>query len=104
MSIAVSERYRQWGKGLWDQGFAQLAGGFLDKLADYWRNRSIEATHFLATAWTQQGLQICKALGMMQVGTDRFGDAVYEVELAKVPTDKRGLLPVFARLLKLYRN
>jgi len=90
MSIAVSERHRQWGQGLWNQGYAQLIGGFLDKLIDYARHRAIRVTHLLATAWTDQGLQMCKSMGMAQVGNDKFGDAVYEVELSKVPADKKG--------------
>ena len=104
MSIAVSERYRQWGQGLWNQGYVQLIGGFLDKLTDYARHRSIRVTHLLATAWTDQGLQMCKSLGMTQVGSDSLGDAVYEVELGKVTVDKKRTLPALGRLLSVYHN
>jgi hypothetical protein len=104
MSIAVSEKHRQWGQGLWNQGYAQLIGGFLDKLVDYAKHRSIRATHLLATAWTAQGLQMCNSLGMIKVGNDRFGDAVYEVVLDKIPSDKKGLLPALRRLINAYRE
>jgi len=104
MSIAVAERYRQWGQGLWNQGYARLVSGFLDKLGYYAQHRSIRATHLLATAWTDPGRRMCKSLAMIEVGHDRFGDAVYEVELAKVPLDKKGLLPALRRLLRNYRD
>jgi GNAT superfamily N-acetyltransferase len=104
MSIAVAEQYRQWGQGLWNQGYVQLIGGFLDKLSDYAKHRSIRATHLLATAWTDQGLRMCKSLGMDQVGSDKFGDAVYELDLAKVPIGKKGMLPALGRLLSVYHN
>ena len=104
MSIAVSEQHRQWGQGLWNQGYVQLVGGFLDKLIDYAKHRSIRATHLLATAWTEQGLQMCKSLGMTKVGEDRFGDDIYEVVLANIPSDKKGLQPALRRLLDVYRN
>lgn len=104
MSIAVSEQYRQWGQGLWNQGYAQLIGGFLDKLVDYAKHRSIRATHLLATAWTDEGVRLCASLGMDQVGKDRFGDAIYEVELANAAADKKGLQPALQRLLTIYRG
>jgi GNAT superfamily N-acetyltransferase len=103
MSIAVSEQHRQWGQGLWGQGYVRLIGGFLDKLVDYGKHCSIRVTHLLATAWTEQGLRMCKSLGMSQVGSDRFGDAIYEVELAKIPPDRKGLLPALRRLMSVYR-
>lgn len=102
MSIAVSEQHRQWGQGLWNQGYAQLISGFLDKLIDYAQHRSIRATHLLATAWTPQGVQMCRSLGMTEVGNDRFGDAVYEVDLAKASPHNRGLLPALRQLLRVY--
>ena len=104
MSIAVAERYRQWGQGLWNQGYAQLVSGFLDKLVHYAKHRSIRATHFLATAWTDPGRQMCKSLAMVEIGHDRFGDEVYEVELAKVPPDKKGIMPALRHLLQTYRD
>lgn len=104
MSIAVSEQHRQWGQGLWNQAYAQLIGGFLDKLIGYAKHRSIRVTHLLATAWTDQGLHMCKSLGMAQVGSDKFGDAVYEVELARITAEKKGLVPALRRLLGVYRD
>jgi hypothetical protein len=104
MSIAVSEQYRQWGQGLWNQGYVQLVSGFLDKLIHYAKHRSIRVTNLLATAWTDQGLKMCKSLGMEHVGSDKFGDAVYEVEFAGVPADQKGILPALRRLLRVYRD
>jgi hypothetical protein len=103
MSIAVRE-HGQWGEGLWNRVYAHLVSGFLDKLSDYARHRSIKATHFLATAWTDQGLRMCESLDMKQVGQDQSGDAVFEVELAKVALDKKGLLPALRHLLKTYHD
>jgi len=104
MSIAVAEKHRHWDEGLWNFGYVQLISGFLDKLSDYAKRRSIRATHLLATAWTDQGVRMCKSLAMEQVGTDKFGDPIFEVELAKIPTDRKGILPAFRRLLRLYRE
>jgi len=102
MSIAVSEKYRRWDQGLWNLAYVQLISGFLDKLSDYAKHRSIRATHFLATAWTDQGLRMCKSLAMSQVGTDKFGDPIFEVELAKVSPNAKGILPALRRLLRIY--
>jgi pimeloyl-ACP methyl ester carboxylesterase len=104
MSIAVSEDHRQWGQGLWNLGYVQLIGGFLDKLINYRKHCSIRVTHLLATAWTDEGLQMCKSLGMTPVGNDKSGFAVYEVELAKLPADGKGLVPALRRLLRVYRD
>ncbi len=103
MSIAVSEQYRQWGQGLWSQGYAQLIGGFLDKLTDHARHGSIRVTHMFATAWTAEGVQMCRSLGMIEIGTDPFGDTIYEVELNKIPCDKK-VIPALRRLLNTYRR
>lgn len=104
MSIAVAEQYRQWGQGLWNQGYARLVSGFLDKLVYYAKHRSIRATHFVATAWTDPGRHMCESLAMEEVGHDRFGDAVYEVKLTNVSLDKKGLLPALRRLLRTYND
>lgn len=81
----------------------QLIGGFLDKLIDYAKYKSIFVTHLLATAWTDDGERICKSLGMKPVGKDSFGDRIYEVDLARV-TAVKGLLPALVRLLSVYKR
>jgi hypothetical protein len=103
MSVVIDEDYRQLGQGPWHQAYVQLIGGFLDKLTDYAKHKSIFATHLLATAWTDEGERICKSLGMEPVGRDKFGDRIYEVDLATVTTVK-GLLPALARLLSVYKK
>ena len=102
MSIAVRESQKV--EGFWNPVYAQLISGFLDKLTDYAKHRSIFATHFLATAWTEKGKKMCESLGMKQVGKDKFKDPIYEVELAKVSPQEKGLQPALRQVLRTYRD
>ncbi len=102
MSIAVAEKYRRFGDGIFQQGYVQLLTGFVDKLIYYAKNHSIRIAHFLATAWTPEGRRICQSFGMNQVGLDPYGDTIYEIELATLNRFDRKLLPALRRLLMVY--
>jgi pimeloyl-ACP methyl ester carboxylesterase len=102
MSIAIAEKHRRFGDGVFQQGYVQLLSGFVDKLIYYAKNRSIRVTHFLATAWTPEGRRMCESFGMHQVGLDPYGDGVYEVELAMLKKRDKKLLPALRRLLTVY--
>jgi pimeloyl-ACP methyl ester carboxylesterase len=105
MSIAINKEYRRWGDGLFQQAYIQLIAGFLDKLGLYAKRERVKVTHFLATAWTTEGHQICTYLGMKVVGADRFGETIYELELACPDLlNKKSLPSALRRLLRMYRN
>lgn len=103
MSIAIEDRYRRWGDGIFQRGFVQLMTGFLDKLRYYAQNHGCRVTHFLASAWTDEGRSICECLGMRQVGTDRFKNPILELDLEKLQRT-RGvkMLPAMRKLLHVY--
>jgi hypothetical protein len=103
MSIAIRKEYRRWGDGVFQQAYIQLITGFLDKLAFYAKAEGVKATHFLATAWTPEGHQICKYLGMKVVGADKFGETIYELDLTLPEmANKKGLPQALRRLLRSY--
>jgi len=104
MSIAIAERHRRFGDGVFQQAYVQLLTGFLEKLSYYAKNRAIRVTHFLATAWTPEGVIICRSLGMRPVGLDPYGDEIYETELASLSPSDRKLQPAIRRLLAVYAN
>jgi hypothetical protein len=104
MSIAIRQRYRLWGEGLFQGAYVQLLAGFLDKLCVYAKH-GVRVTHFLATAWTPEGQRICQHLGMEPVGTDKFGDKIYELDLTVPGMTERKILPAaLRRLLRVYNR
>lgn len=72
----------------------------------YYANEcGIRVTHFLAVAWTVEGRRMCQSFGMAEIGKDKFGDPVFELDLEALqhkppPT----MMPALKRLLKLYRG
>jgi hypothetical protein len=103
MSIAIKQKYRRFGEGLFQQAYIQLLTGFLDKLHFHAKTEGVKATHFLATAWTPEGHHICKFLGMAPVGTDRFADTIYELDLTSPEIANGQKLPkALRRLLRTY--
>jgi len=103
MSVAIDEKYRHWGEGLLHQAFVQLITGFLDKLTYYAKRQGIRVTHFLATAWTDEGRRMCKMLRMNQVGKDRYGDPIFEVELDSLLKDgAKKSMPALRQLVRVY--
>jgi hypothetical protein len=105
MSIAIAEEYRRWGDGIFQQGYVQLLNGFLDNLTYYAKHHHVRVTHFLATAWTPEGHRICKSFGMDEVGKDRDGHCILELDVSrcqKMPSEK--LIPALRRLIRLYAN
>jgi hypothetical protein len=106
MSVAVLEHYRRRGKGTPDGVYERLLTGFFDKLIWYAKRHNVRASHFLATAWTPEGHRICRHFGMSEVGKDRFGGSIFEVDLnalqgipiRKVPPTLRRLIKVYAEL------
>ena len=81
MSIAIDGQYRRWGDGIFQQAYLQLITGVLDKLTYYATRHGIRVTHFLATAWTQEGRRICESFGMTEIGKDEFNDSIFELDL-----------------------
>jgi hypothetical protein len=105
MSIAIAERYRRWGDGIFQQAYVQLLTGFLDKLTYYAKSHGVRVTHFLATAWTAEGLRICESFGMTKIGEDPFGDSILELDVSSHlhgPTAK--LIPALRRLVNVYKQ
>lgn len=103
MSIAISEESRRWGEGLFQQGYVQLFKGLLYKLTWYARNRSIRVTKVLATAWTDEGHRLCRLFSMNQVSEDKFGNTIYELDLAD-PQLNSNRMPALKRLLAVYNS
>jgi pimeloyl-ACP methyl ester carboxylesterase len=105
MSIAIAEKYRRWGDGILQQAYVQLLTGFLDKLFYYAKNHGIRATHFLATAWTDEGRKMCEFFAMTEVGKDEFGDSILELDLQSLQYATLRKIPSpLRRLLQLYRQ
>jgi hypothetical protein len=105
MSIAIAEKFRRWGDGIFQQAYVQLQTGFLDKLAHYGKHHGVRVTHLLATAWTPEGRRICEFFGMTEVGKDKFGDSIFELDLGslrQMPDAK--LIPALRRLVKVYNQ
>jgi hypothetical protein len=103
MSIAIAEKHRRWGDGIFQQAYVQLLAGFLDKLTHYGKHHGIRVTHFLATAWTPEGRRICESIGMIEVGKDEFHDSIFELDLTSLrrkPSAKR--MPALRHLIKVY--
>jgi hypothetical protein len=103
MSIAIAEKYRRWGEGLLQNAYVQLLTGFLDKLIWYAKRYNVRATHFLATAWTAEGRQICNHFAMTEVGKDSFGNSIFELDLDALRFSSTAkVFPGLRRLLKAY--
>jgi hypothetical protein len=103
MSIAVAEDRRDWGDGLFQKSLIQLLNGFVDKLRFYAKNNRVVASHLLATSWTDQGRQLCEALGLVEVGRDRSGYSIWELVLDDMHgASRRKLTPSLKRLLRYY--
>ncbi|SRR6266404_2213731 len=105
MSIAIAEKYRRWGEGIFQQAYVQLLNGFFDKLTYYATNHGVRATHFLATAWTTEGRRMCRSFGMTEIGKDAFGDSILELDLqALQPSNTAKIMPALKRLLRVYNG
>jgi len=103
MSIAIGEKYRRWGDGIFQQAYVQLLTGFLDKLRYYAVQHGVRVTHFLATAWTPEGRRICQSFGMTEIGKDEFGDSILELDLAVLQRGSSAkLMPALRRLVRVY--
>ena len=102
MSMAISKSQRHWGQGVLQSAYFQLLKGFLDKLVWYAKNERVRVTHFVAAAWTEDGRRMCEQFAMQPVGHDRFGDIIYELDLASVDLHSNKMLSAFRRLLKTY--
>jgi pimeloyl-ACP methyl ester carboxylesterase len=103
MSIAIAEKYRRWGEGIFQQAYVQLLTGFLDKLTNYGKHDGIRVTHFLATAWTPEGRRICEYFGMTEVGKDEFHDSIFELDLESLQRNRRAkLTPALRPLIRVY--
>jgi pimeloyl-ACP methyl ester carboxylesterase len=107
MSIAISEKYRRWGDGIFQQAYFHLQAGFLEKLMHYGRNHGVRVTHFLATAWTEEGRRICESFGMRDVGNkDRFGrHSILELDIGSLHcnSDPQPMAAV-RRLVSFYKQ
>jgi hypothetical protein len=101
MSIAVAERYRRWGDGVFQISYMQLLTGFFDKLIWYAKRHRVRVTHLLASAWTPEGRRICQSFGMAEVGKDRYGDTIFELDLETLGRTAKGP-PSLKNLLKAY--
>jgi hypothetical protein len=105
MSMAISKSERHWGQGVLQSAYLQLLKGFLDKLIWYSKNERIRVTHFVAAAWTEDGRRMCEQFAMHPVGSDKFGDTIYELELASIDLSSNiKMLPALRRLLKTYED
>lgn len=105
MSIAIAGQYRRWGDGILQQAYVQLLTGFLDKLTYYAKQHGVRVTHFLATAWTPEGRRICESFGLSEIGKDKFGDSILELDLGSlqsIPTAKH--MPALRQLLNVYNQ
>lgn len=100
MSIAIGENYRSIGDGLFHRSFVRLVSGFIEKIYYYTRQHQVKVTHFIAVAWTDDGIKMCGQLGMEKVGEDQFGDGVYEIEISKYRENHRTTPPLLRKLLK----
>jgi hypothetical protein len=105
MSIAIAEKYRRWGDGLMQLSYVRLLTGFIDKLRFYARSYNVRATHLIATAWTPEGRRMCEFFGMSEVGKDRFGDPIYELNIDDLLSIKRKRVPPpMRKLVELYKS
>lgn len=105
MSIAVAEKYRRWGDGLMQLSYVQMLTGFIEKLRYYASSLNIRATHLIAMTWTSEGQRMCKFFGMTEVGKDRFGDPIYELDIAALQSVGRRALPgPMRKLVELYKS
>ena len=105
MSIAIDGQYRRWGDGILQQAYVQMITGFLDKLTYYAKHHGVRATHFIATAWTEEGRRMCESLRMKQVGLDRYNDSIFELKLESLKNDRRvRCMPALRHLLQVYAH
>jgi hypothetical protein len=105
MSIAIAEEHRRWGEGMLQTASVQLLTGFLDKLIQYARYQRVRATHFIATAWTPEGRRMCQHFGMHEIGKDKFGDGIFEVDLDALGSSPApNVMYALRRLLEAYRK
>ena len=103
MSVAIEESYRNTGQGINHYAYVQLLTGFLDKLKYYAEKYGTKVSHFLATAWTAEGLKICESLSMTKVGENKYGLPIYEVDLEVLRRDpEQNSSLVLKHLLKTY--
>jgi hypothetical protein len=107
MSIAISEKYRRWGDGIFQQAYFHLQAGLLEKLMHYGRYHGVRVTHLLATTWTEEGRKICESFGMRDVGNkDKFNrHSIFELDLASLHSHSN-IKPVAAvrRLISFYNQ
>jgi pimeloyl-ACP methyl ester carboxylesterase len=104
MSIAIAEKYRRWGEGIFQRGYAHLFTGFLNKLINYAKNDHIRVTHLLATAWTDEGVAMCRdVFQMVEVGKDKEKFPIFELDLRSM-TEQQSLSPALKRLFKVYSS
>lgn len=105
MSIAIDEKYRRWGEGIFQQSYIQLLNGFMDKLTYYVKNHRIRITHLLATAWTPEGRKMCSLFGMKEIGEDDFSDPIFELDLRSADLNtKCQVLPGVKKLLSAMKD
>ena len=105
MSIAIDPTHRRCEDGVLQQAYVKLITGFLSKLVYYAEYHEIFVTHFLATAWTEEGRRICQQLRMTEVGKDSFGDPIFEVDLRELAANMpKKLMPAMRHLLRVYAD
>jgi pimeloyl-ACP methyl ester carboxylesterase len=103
-SIAIAERYRNWGEGINQFAYFLLRTGFVNKLIRYAKKNKVKVTHFLATAWTEEGLKMCESLGMREIGKDQFGYSIFELDFEALKyTEVKKSFPL-RRLLEVYEK
>jgi hypothetical protein len=105
MSIATLREYRRCGQGLQQGAYFSLISGFMEKLVWYAKRHRVRVSHFLATAWTDPGRELCEFFGMSRVGTDKSGKPIYEIDLRNTGTTLPARTPApLRRLMKTYAD
>jgi hypothetical protein len=100
MSVAVADEYRRLGEGMLQTAYIRLLRGLIDKLIWYAEKHGVRATHVLATAWTPEGRRICEYFAMTEVAKDKYGDAIFELDVERLRLAGRRDAP--RRLLRLF--
>lgn len=85
MSIATAPAARRVGDGLFDATINKLLYAFTHKLEQYVITRNVRIRRIAAVAWTPEGQELCRILGLEKLTavTDEFGNPVFALDLSR---------------------
>jgi hypothetical protein len=104
MCMATKKNVRQYRCGHFNEVTQKLFSGFFNKLIEYWENDNIKIIEFAAVAWTPQGINVCKLLGMEQIYRDRFDHPIFCLNTHKYKRLNTNYIQGIDNLINAYRN